>query len=74
MTTKTLIGILLIMLYMGVMLVLDIKDKKRRAGLFDNEKDFDKQLNLLYDVASQGILYNKDIKKSGLKACCARYY
>jgi hypothetical protein len=42
MTTKTLIGILLIMLYMGVMVVLDIKDNKRRAGLFDNEKDFDK--------------------------------
>ena len=29
------------MLYMGVMIVLDIKDKKRRAGLFDDE-DFDK--------------------------------
>ena len=42
MTTKTLIGILLIMLYMGVMIVLDIKDNKRRAGLFDDEKDFDK--------------------------------
>lgn len=41
MTTKTLIGISLIMLYMGVMIVLDIKDKKRRAGLFDDE-DFDK--------------------------------
>lgn len=41
MTTKTLIGILLIMLYMGVMIVLDIKDKKRRAGLFDDD-DFDK--------------------------------
>ena len=35
---------------MGVMIVLDIKDNKRRAGLFDDEKDFDKQLNLLYDV------------------------
>jgi hypothetical protein len=42
MTTRTLIGILLITLYMGVMIVLDIKDKKRQAGLFDNEKDFDK--------------------------------
>ena len=40
MTTSTLIGILLIMLYMGVMLVLDIKDKKRRADIFDD--DFDK--------------------------------
>ena len=30
------------MLYMGVMIVLDIKDNKRRAGLFDDEKDFDK--------------------------------
>lgn len=41
MTSSTLIGILLIMLYMGVIIVLDIKDKKRRAGLFDDE-DFDK--------------------------------
>ena len=40
MTTSTLIGIILIMLYMGVIIVLDIKDNKRRAGLFDD--DFDK--------------------------------
>ena len=29
------------MLYMGVIIVLDIKDKERRAGLFDDD-DFDK--------------------------------
>ncbi len=41
MTTSTLIGILLIMLYMGVIIVLDIKDKKRISDIFDDE-DFDK--------------------------------
>ena len=50
MTTSTLIGILLTMLFMGVIVVLDIKDKKRRAGLFDDD-DFDKELNLLYYIA-----------------------
>ena len=41
MTTSTLIGILLTMLFMGVMVVLDAKDNKRRSGLFDDD-DFDK--------------------------------
>ena len=37
MTTSTLIGIILITIFMGVMIVLDIKDKKR-FDLFDDEK------------------------------------
>lgn len=41
MTTSTLIGILLTMLFMGVIVVVDTKDKKRISDIFDDE-DFDK--------------------------------
>lgn len=41
MTTSTLIGIILIAIFMGVMVVLDIKDKKRMSDIFDDD-DFDK--------------------------------
>ena len=56
---------------MGVIIVLDIKDNKRRAGLFDDEKDFDKQLNLLYDVPVKG---SGNIKKEGRQPSKIDYF